>query len=191
MFMKRLLPVLLAIGVSSACMAQFPSMPNMPSRIPSTRKATPRYRTIITYNGGVCIAAPNYDVMPSGQVIYKHQGMRFDGAGYFWSPSVRDNIVRRNRYATRIVGTANQYWPPLAPTPSSSNGVVLNSAVNTPPAGATASVRKPGDYRANRRTVAPSATAATVVPQTGSNRTANTTPRLVRCPNGSYAIICR
>ena len=140
----------------------------------------PNYRTIITYNGDVCISTPGYDLMPNGQFIFKRGGMRFDGAGYFWSPAVRDNIVRRNQIGTRIVGTTNQYWPPLVP----------NSTPAATPTWKPTTPWLPANpyFGTGMHTVARShadSSNARAVPNK-QHRT-----QLVRCPNGSYAIFCR
>lgn len=75
-------------------------------------QADSSYRTVITYNGAVSLSTPQYDLMSNGRVIFKQQDMRFDGAGYFWSPSVPDEAVRRRHYAGWVVGGQNEYWSP-------------------------------------------------------------------------------
>ena len=139
----------------------------------------PGFRTIITYNGSVCVATPTYDLMPDGRVVFKRQGMRFDGSGYFWSTAVRDSVVRRNYYATRIVGTPAQHWPPLAPAPAASRVA-----------------------RRDSLTLQPNSNPYFGSGQQFPTRTSNPQSRrevigtrsrmqLVRCPNGSYAVTCR
>ena len=79
----------------------------------------PYYRTIVTYNGQVCLATEHYDIMGSGKVVFKQNGLRFTDRGYVWSPAVPDRVVRQGHYASRIVGTQKSYWPPLVqPSPT-------------------------------------------------------------------------
>ena len=88
------------------------------AQVTAPQTLTPRstadssYRTVITYNGAVSLSTPQYDLMSNGRVIFKQQDMRFDGSGYFWSPSVPDEAVRRRHYAGWVVGGRNEYWSP-------------------------------------------------------------------------------
>lgn len=179
MKISDLLAILILLMSTSVCHAQFESIPNVATQVANNTRTKRPYRTIVTYNGVVCISTPSYDLMPSGQVIFKHQGMRFDGSGYFWSPAVRDSIVRRNRFGTRIVGTSNQYWPPMVQDSTSGRTTRKNLLTLQPTnnlyfgSGKQTVVRQPTKQMRKR------------IPTT-NNRT-----QLVRCPNGSYAIICR
>lgn len=161
--------LIVTLGASTVCAAQSPLFRNPPAISP--------YRRIVTYNGVVCIATPNYDLMSNGQVIYKRQGMRFDGLGYFWSPSIPDKVVRRNHLETRIIGTANQYWPPLTSTSAPTlNQPRIARTPNSNPYFGT------GTHTAIRNHEHRSA-----------NQTATSQSRvqIMRCPNGSYAIYCQ
>ena len=172
--------VLLLLACGSVCHAQFETIPNIASQTPTGGRTKAVHRTIITYNGAVCLSTPSYELMPNGQVIFKHQGMRFDGSGYFWSPSIPDSIVRRNHYETRIVGTTNQYWPPLTPTTQSFLPNIRRNQISLKPN--TNPYFGSGTHTVTRRDNQPSTRM-----RTGTSKSA----RLVRCPNGSYAIICR
>ena len=131
-------------------------------------------RTMITYNGVVCVTSPNYEVMPSGQVIFKHDGMRFDGSAYFRSPAMRDNVVRRNHYESRIIGTTSEFWPPLTPTTARKVETSWKSykPIDNPYFGSgTQTTSGRASRYLKRSTTAKGA-------------------QLQRCPNGSYAIFC-
>jgi len=170
----QILTPLFVLGLASACFAQLEAKTNTRT---STRQNTPVYRTIVTYNGAVCIATPNYDLMPDGRFIFKSQGMRFDSASYFWSPAIHDNVVRRSHYDGRILGQTSQYWPPLATT--------TQPRVSTPTKRQTLKPNKnpyfgSGSQKATRNTK----------PNIRSTNQKQL-PQLMRCPNGSYAVICQ
>lgn len=176
---SKTLSFLFLLGITSLCFGQFETIPNISTQAPRSRSFNSRHRTVVTYNGNVCIATPHYDLMPSGQVVFKRGGMRFDGSGYFWSPVVRDNIVRRNHLETRVIGTTNQYWPPVTGTTAStvtptSSALTVKSQANPYFGTGTQAVT---------RTQTPSAKTRVQSTQTRA--------RLVKCPNGSYAIVCR
>ena len=138
---------------------------------------SPVYRTVITYDGSVCLATPTYDLMLNGQVIFKHQGMRYDGSGYFWSDAIHDQPMRQNHFEHRIVGTQNQYWPPI-PTgnqrwPTTVKRLSVQPSGNAYFGPGSRSLRR-GQIRSPSRVVSQIESA-----------------HLVRCPNGTYAITCQ
>jgi len=172
----ELISLLIVFGFASICSAQFESTSNIATQKPTRSPGTPVYRTIVTYDGSVRFSTPTYELMPNGRVIVKRQGMRFDGAGYFWSPTIHDNVVRRNHYENRILGTTSQYWPPLQ-----QSNTVAHQPTNT-----LKSYTNPyfgtGTLRVTRRQTQPSSARMT----NNQQRT-----QWVKCPNGSYAIICQ
>lgn len=144
----------------------------------ATRAPTPAIRTIINYNGAVCVATPNYDLMSNGRIIFKRDGVRFDGSGYFWSPAIPDNLVRRGHYEGRIVGTQNQYWPPLTQTqPSGWQPHRITFQHSASPYFGS------GGHPANRSAYRSTATNYPTTTQKSAH--------FVRCANGSYAVYCR
>lgn len=164
--------ILLVLANGTFCHAQFATAPSITAQQPFV--VAPTYRTIVTYNGAICLSTPSYEVMPDGQFIFKRQGMRLDGYGYFWSPSIRDDIVRRNRLTTRVVGRSNEFWPPVA-SAASSNAVVAQRQITALP------LSNPY-FGAGL----PSGTS----PSQSSTSSASQSARIVRCPNGSFAIYC-
>lgn len=125
---KCLLWSCLSTALSLASFVNCEGQVKAPMRQSAAKLATPVYRTIITYDGRVCIAAPHFDVMADGTVVFKEQGMRFSESGYFWSPAIPDKIVRRGHYTDRIVGASTKYWPPV-----DSNGRLLASPPSPQP----------------------------------------------------------
>lgn len=180
----RLMSMLFVIAVASLSYGQT----NSTSIISQPESSKPVYRTIITYNGVVCLATPNYDLMTNGQIVFKNQGMRFDGSGYFWSPAIRDNPVRRNRYGGRIVGTTKQYWPPLTQTGTPpANQFTFQPNTNPYFGSKTTKTNRNPYFGTGTQTVTRRETRL----PTRATPTQQTSPRFVQCPNGSYAVICR